>query len=736
MPAMFDRGAFMARFSEETAEHLANLERDLLRLEGGPPNKTLVDDMMREAHTMKGAASMMEFGEIATLSHDFEDSLLGMTSDGGTLDDASFETLFGMLDSLSTMLAASVRTVDPIAVDGTAASASSGDAPRSRADAIAAPTASAQSPTLAESGAVGVSKRRASWRAENANAPAAADVGSSSVRVGITKIDELVNLVGELVIGKTRLAERLARLEELASASRSSGARTSMSGAPSSPAGLGSVDGVGQLIDELRRATDSLAFTISQTQSSVMEVRMLPLQTVFSRFPRAVRDLAREEGKSVRLEMSGEETELDKTLLEQIRDPLMHIFRNAVGHGIESPLEREELGKSPTGMIELRAFCRGSQVIIEVQDDGRGIDSETVRSAALRKGLLTDADASRMTDSQALDLLFEPGFSTSDGVTELSGRGVGLDVVKSDISKLKGQIEISSEPGSGTTFTLRLPLTLAITSALYVEVDTDTYALPLDNIEETIRVERDSVKRIQGRDAICVRDEIIPLATLRDVLGIGDEAGAATPASMPVVVVRSGGHKLALGVDALGGRLDVVAKSLGTHLTHVKHVAGATLSGDGTVIPILDIPSIVRDAAEIRREQLARQVGDVRSRNRGKVLVVEDSVITRDLERSILQAANYEVEVASDGVEALNKLSGCRFDLVMTDVAMPRMGGIELIGRMRADEKLNTIPVIIISSQDREEDKRRGLEVGASAYLGKNSFDQMQLLDTVQRLVG
>ncbi len=532
-----------------------------------------------------------------------------------------------------------------------------------------------------------------------------------------------MNLVGELVIGKTRLDERLSRIEEVASASRGSEEQ-------------GSIEGVGQLIDELRRAADSLSFTISQTQSSVMEVRMLPLQTVFSRFPRAVRDLAREEGKSVRLEMSGEETELDKTLLERVRDPLMHIFRNAVGHGIESPLEREELGKSPTGMIALRAYCRGSQVIIEVQDDGRGIDSEAVRAAAIRNGLLTDSDVSRMTDSQVLDLLFEPGFSTNSGVTELSGRGVGLDVVKADISRLKGQIEISSEPGSGTTFTLRLPLTLAITSALYVEIGNDTYALPLDNIEETIRVERDSVKRIQGRDAISVRDEIIPLAALRDALGIGSDVVATSPESTPVVIVKSGGSKLALGVDALSGRLDVVAKSLGTHLSHVKHVAGATLSGDGKVIPILDIPSIVRDAADIRREQLVEAVGDSCSGSRGKVLVVEDSVITRDLERSILQAANYDVEVAADGVEALNKLSESAFDLVMTDVSMPRMGGVELIGRMRADERLSAIPVIIISSQDREEDKRRGLEVGANAYLGKNSFDQMQLLDTVQRLVG
>jgi len=728
MPAMFDRGAFMARFSEETAEHLANLERDLLRLEGGPTDKRLVEDMMREAHTMKGAASMMELGEIATLSHDFEDSLLAMTAGERTPDGGSFERLFGMLDSLSTMLAESVGAAEAGAericdASGESSSDESSEDSREVSDRATPPVVCAHNAVPAEPSGAGAQRRRASWRAESPNAPATSEVGSSSVRVGITKIDELVNLVGELVIGKTRLDERLARLEELASASRSCDEQSS-------------VEGVSQLIDELRRAADSLSFTISQTQGSVMEVRMLPLQTVFSRFPRAVRDLAREEGKSVRLEMSGEETELDKTLLERIRDPLMHIFRNAVGHGIESPLEREELGKSPTGMIALRAFCRGSQVIIEIQDDGRGIDSEAVRSAAVRKGLLTDSDASRMTESQVFDLVFEPGFSTNDGVTELSGRGVGLDVVKADISRLKGQIEISSEPGAGTTFTLRLPLTLAITSALYVKVGSDTYALPLDNIEETIRVERESVKRIQGRDAISVRDEIIPLATLRDALGIGSGAATKSPTSSPVVIVKSGGSKLALGVDALSGRLDVVAKSLGTHLTHVRHVAGATLSGDGTVIPILDIPSIVRDAAEIRREQVAEAVGDAWSGSRGKVLVVEDSVITRDLERSILQAANYEVEVAADGAEALNRLSEGDFDLVMTDISMPRMGGIELVGRMKADERLSAIPVIIISSQDREEDRRRGLEVGASAYLGKNSFDQMQLLDTVQRLVG
>lgn len=703
----FDKSAFMARFSEESAEHLANIERDLLKLETTPKDRALVESVMREAHTMKGAASMMGLEEIAKLSHDFEDSLLTMTGGDTPDDEVSFGRLFGMLDRIAQGLGA-----------------------RSAAANAGVPTPS-EPPGGTAAPVVPVD------RAPSADVPersvGADALHRESIRVEVSKLDELMNLAGELVIAKTRLDEKLNRVEGLLSEARG------IEGAPRGADGGRphvAAKRLGCLVDELRRDADGLSFTISQVQNRVMETRMLPLQVVFDRFPRAIRDLAREQGKSVRMVVTGEDTELDKTVLEQVKDPLMHLLRNAVGHGLESPLEREQQGKGATGTIELRAYCRGSQVVIEIEDDGRGIDGKAVRAAAVRLGIVGEADAERLSDTQAFDLLFEPGFTTRGGVSQLSGRGVGMDVVKADITRLKGQIEVSSAPGKGTRFVLSLPLTLAVTSVLLVKVGDGDFALPLDNIEETLRVRNDEVKRIQGRQAVCVRDEIIPLVSLREALNLGAAHGDLGERGLPAVIVRSGGVKLALAADGLEGRLDVVAKSLGSHLTHVRHVAGATLSGDGSVIPILDIPSLVRDAAVVCAPASRQVLSEDARPRRGAVLVVEDSVITRDLERSILRAANYDVDVASDGAEGLSMLAQREYSLVITDVSMPRMDGIEMIRYMRADKRCGDIPVIVISSKETDEERLRGMEAGASAYLGKRSFDQAQLLETVQRLIG
>lgn len=710
----FDRSAFMARFSEESAEHLANIERDLLKLESTPKDRALVESVMREAHTMKGAASMMGLEEIARLSHDFEGSLLTMTDGETPEEEVSFERLFGMLDRIAKGLGA-----------GCAAGSPNAAAPSEH------PVATAPSAPAASAGAF----ERATDTSERSVGADA--LHRESIRVEVSKLDELMNLAGELVIAKTRLDEKLSRVEALLSE-----ARGIESGPRVGPPGAGgarpheAAKRLGCLVDELRRDADGLSFTISQVQNRVMETRMLPLQVVFDRFPRAVRDLAREQGKSVRMVITGEDTELDKTVLEQIRDPLMHLLRNAVGHGLESPLEREQHGKSATGTIELRAYCRGSQVIIEIEDDGRGIDGKAVRAAATKMGVVSEADAERLSEAQTFDLLFEPGFTTRGDVSQLSGRGVGMDVVKADITRLKGQIEVSSVPGAGTRFVLSLPLTLAVTSVLIVKVGGVHFALPLDNIEETLRIGSDEIKRIQGRQAVCVRDEIIPLVSLREALELGGAHEDPGQRGLPAVVVRSGGTKLALAADALEGRLDVVAKSLGSHLVHVRHVAGATLSGDGSVIPILDIPSLVRDGAVVCVPPAKQALSEQPRPRRGAVLVVEDSVITRDLERSILRAANYDVDVAADGVEGLSMLAQREYGLVITDVSMPRMDGIEMIKRMRADRRTSDVPVIVISSKETDEERLRGMETGANAYLGKKSFDQVQLLETVQRLIG
>jgi len=725
----FDKSAFESRFREETTEHLARLEADLLELEKDAGNRKLLEDMMREAHTMKGAASMMGHGRIANLAHAIEDALSRIGKGEVEPDQRYFELLFKTLDSVKPLL---LGEGDGFADTQSAPVAPERPAPRSdegrvRDSGGGRSEPSSEGPSAAADGG-----------ADRATGgpPVGWSTPVESIRVDVRKLNQLMNLVGELVIGKIRLDQRRAELDGLVPDVEELYQRVRQAGDEQLTRLARTVaDGLSRGMEELHRAADEMGFVVSQMQGSVMAVRMLPLDVLFGRFPRAVRDLSKQLEKPVELRIAGGETELDKTVLERIQDPLMHIVRNAVGHGIEPVEERRKIGKPETGTIELTACCKGSQVIIEVADDGRGIDPEKVRSAAVEKGIVSAEEAEHLTEAQVLDLLFAPGFTTRDGVSELSGRGVGLDVVRENVTQLKGHIEVSSEVGKGTRFTIRLPLTLAVTSALLVRIRGETFALPLDNIEETMRMESGEVKRVEGREAICVRDEIIPLVALGDVLGIPEPVRAEERRYVPVVVVGTGQRKLAVAVDELAGKLDVVAKNLGDHLAKVEHIAGATLSGTGTVIPILDVPSLMSEASRLHgldRPLQARR----EERKRGSVLVVEDSVITRDLERSILEAADYEVDVAKDGADALNKLAQGRYQLVLTDISMPVMDGIEMIREMRKDARLSEIPVIVVSSQESEDDVRRGLEAGATAYLGKKTFDQTDLLDTVERLIG
>jgi two-component system chemotaxis sensor kinase CheA len=496
----------------------------------------------------------------------------------------------------------------------------------------------------------------------------------------------------------------------------------------------------GHLIEEFDRTADEIGFLTSQLQGSVLSVRMLPLDTLFAVFPRAVRDLAKELAKEVALEIHGEETELDKTMIEAIRDPLLHLLRNAVDHGMESPQERKRLGKPQIGRIDLRAYTRGSQVVIEVQDDGRGIDSKQIKAAAIRQGLLTQEEAQSLSDAEALDILYTPGFTTQTKVSMTSGRGVGLNVVRENVTNLKGLVELSSVLGQGTKFTLKLPLTLAVSLALFVEAYDEAFAIPLDHVLETLRVTQEAIKSVERREAISVRDEIIPLIRLGEVLGLerpkGSPNGPNDERETPVVIVGLAERKLAILVYSLKGKAEVVVKGLGDHLKKVAHIAGGTILGSGEIVLILDIPSLVRESSALPGLVKSLPGADANKRLLHSILVVEDSLITRDLEKSILESAGYKVGVAKDGLEALRNLSQDAYDLVITDISMPQMDGIELIAKMKQDKRLCLIPTIVLSSKESQEDKKRGLEAGASAYLAKSQFDQGELMKTIERLLG
>jgi two-component system chemotaxis sensor kinase CheA len=455
---------------------------------------------------------------------------------------------------------------------------------------------------------------------------------------------------------------------------------------------------------------------LDELQHAVLEMRTLPLDTITGPFPRAIRDVAAEQGKQVELEITGADTQLDRVLLEGMGEAIGHLLRNAVAHGIERPDERERAGKPKVGRLWLHAEPRGSQVAITVGDDGGGV-SAAVLAEAERRGSL-------------VDVLAAPGFSTADGVSDLAGRGVGLDAVKAQVESIGGTLDIETEPGRGTVVSLLLPVTLALLHVLIVQRGDQRYGLPLTSVAEAVAVER--VLTLGGRPSIEVRDARLPLADLARVLG---DSAPDLPAVPRALVVGTTGGRVALACDRVLGEETVLVKPLGAMLRAVPGYLGASVLGDGRIILIIDPSFAVRRGASA--VPVAAKGPGATERTAPTVLVVDDQFTVRELQRSILGAAGYRVEVACNGREALDTLArDPEVDLVVTDLQMPEMDGLTLLAAIRSDPNRSLLPVVVVTSRGTEEDRRRGAEAGADAYIVKDEFDQRALLATVEQLIG
>ncbi len=438
----------------------------------------------------------------------------------------------------------------------------------------------------------------------------------------------------------------------------------------------------------------------------------------------------------MQIEIKGGETELDKAIIDELRDPLLHILRNAVDHGIESPADRVKRNKPRVGTIFLNAYQQGQQVVIEVSDDGGGIDIEVVRKEAVKRNLITEENVWGLSEDQIYQFLFVPGFSTKSEVTEISGRGVGLDVVREKMLKLKGIVEVRSIWGKGAKFIMKVPLTLGITESLFAACGSETFALPVENVVETIRINPEEIRSVEGKEAITVRNQIMPLLRLNDIFGL-PQRGILEKKFFPVVVVQSVEKRIAILVDQLIGRQEIVRKNLGEPLKNIRGVSGATILGDGRVILILDIPQII-DSSEggiIKRPEIKGKP-PAQAKKRKTILLAEDALTTAMLEKNILESSGFSVVIARDGQEALEKSQQEKFDLVITDILMPKMYGFELTGRLKKDNLYKDVPIIIVTTRESDTDKRRGLEAGADAYILKSEFTSEGLLETIERLLG
>ncbi len=564
----------------------------------------------------------------------------------------------------------------------------------------AAPAAPAPAPTVASASA---SKPAASASgakpATNAPAPAQAGGGmEQTIRVEVKRLDNLMNLIGELVLGKNRLLKIYDDVEE-----RYEGEK---------------------FLEDLNQVVSSLSLVTTDIQLAVMKTRMQPIAKVFNKFPRMVRDLSRELNKQIDLEISGEETELDKSIVEEIGDPLVHIIRNSCDHGVEEPQDRLSKGKPEKGLIQLKAYNEGNHIVVEIVDDGAGMDPDALKSKAIERGILSEHEADAMSDKEAFGIIFRPGFSTAKKVTNVSGRGVGMDVVKTNIEKLHGTIDIESELGVGTTMKLKIPLTLAIIQSLLVGTQEEIYAIPLASVKETVRVPVDNIYTIEGKNVLRLRDEVLSLVRLSDLFGVKQVFEGSDQTY--VVVISVAESKLGIIVDNLIGQEEIVIKSLGNYLQSINGIAGGTIRGDGKVTLIIDVGVIMDMAKEVKVDIKASMQSEAKSAAKEKpsdyqVLIVDDSKMDRTIMQKALAPTGVTVTEATNGLEALNiiKSGEQNFDAVLIDIEMPKMDGYTLAGEIRKYSKYRNLPLIAVTSRTSKSDRLRGVEVGMTEYITK-----------------
>jgi two-component system chemotaxis sensor kinase CheA len=662
-------------FREEAAEHLDGMVSCLIAVEAGQASGEATDALFRHAHSIKGSAGMVGLQEAGAIANAIED-ILQRARETGALSPLLTEPLLHATDALRRAIAGE-RGIAPAAVKALAA-----ETPENGTW--------SENGTLAENGTSaesGTPEHQAVAPHEVAIDTPRDIARPRSIRVAAHRVDRMLDVVSETVLHHRRLEHML-------------------DGAPRPPD-----EAIEQEVDRGERLLDEL-------QETVLELRMVPLSSITSSLPRAVRDLAAAEGKQVDLEITGAETQLDRVLLDGMAEAINHLLRNAVAHGIELPDVRERAGKPRRGALKLHAEPCGGQVAIEVRDDGGGIAADAL-AEGVRRGSL-------------VDVLAEAGFTTAEGVNEIAGRGVGLDAVKRQVESVGGSLAIDTEPGGGTSTTLLLPATLALLRVLVVKRGGQRFGLPLASVTEVIAVEQ--VMMLGGRPSILVGEESLPLSDLAPVIGM---VAPDLPEISRALVVDATNGRLAVACEEAIVEQEVVVKPLGRSLAGVSGYLGAAILGDGAVVLVLDPAYLVRQAPHASAAIRTGAAAALMARQAPKVLVVDDQFTVRELQRSILRTAGYRVEVACDGREALDALGATGdFDIVVTDLQMPEMDGLALLGAIRADPDRSSLPVIVVTSRGSDEDRKRGAQAGADAYIVKDEFDQQALLEAVKRLVG
>ncbi len=738
------RQKLLPRFREMTADRVEKVTSVLLQLERGAASSEQQEELARELHTLKGEARMMGFAAISAVVHATEDLLKGC---GATPSRDQAQALLETCDAVLAMLDQPAE-VGPASEALVARLNGLAGAPALRATPTTTTTPTpgttpAPDPPPADPQAALTPRRRAEDAARtSARLELRGDKVQASIRVDVDRLDEIAAIAGDVLVEGARANRRARDLEGLFSRWNRVSDRVVALAEKLRHDGFGdkSVERLEGDVHLLR--SDTFRFSrihseavqgaraqFTQLAERIGSARLIPLSGVLAGFPRAAREMAREQEKELDCEVSGGENGVDKAILLSLNDPLVHLLRNSVDHGVETPAERAAAGKPAVARLTITARTDGNLLALVVEDDGRGITPQKIRAAAVARGVIGEQQAASLSARAALDLIFLPGFSTREQAGETSGRGVGLDVVRRKVTALGGSVTVESEPGQWTRFTLRMPQSLSLMKVLLVRIDEDIYGLPAVDVDSVGRLDPTDVAEVAGIRAVRYRDKLLPLVALGPLLSLNGGPRHPRPT---VAYVLHGDEGAAVVVDGLFGEREVAVKAPGAFLKGMRFVTGAAALEDGRVALLLSTPDLIGAARRLASPAMSRG----RDRRRLRILLVDDSAIAREAEAALLRSLGHEVDEAVDGEDGWQRLQGGGYQVLVTDVQMPVLDGIDLTRRVKAMPRFHKLPILILSSLSAPEERRRGVDAGADAYMVKGELDGEALAGTLERLCG
>ncbi|HUU30034.1 MAG TPA: hybrid sensor histidine kinase/response regulator [archaeon] len=788
----------MAAFKLEAEEHLKTISSGLLDLEKTPqPEKriTIIETIFRETHSLKGAARSVNMTVIESVCRSLESIFSAWKRRNISLSPEQFDILYQALDTIKKLLSSPeeeqtgiselLEQIDRLAAGESAKTPDSTALPPEDEAPPAPESYRASSPEPAKPEKKKPEKTKEKEKpspietAPGTHAPLPQDYLSAkekpapteTVRISAAELDSILRQIEEMPAVKLATGQRAVEIRDALATidlwkkewgkeypriqmirklpdkepGKKEPGQTSFQTARLLKFldwNLAYIKSLENRLTALERSAEqdyrALSGMVEHLLEDMQRVLMLPFSSLLEIFPKLVRDLSRDQSKEVKLEIKGGEVKVDRRIMEEMKVPLIHLVRNCIDHGIEKPRERERKKKTPSGLVVIAiSHLKSNQIEILVSDDGAGIDLERVKNAAVKRRVILEKKGRQLDNKELLGLIFESGVSTSPIITDISGRGLGLAIVREKIERLGGLISVETAPGKGTSFRLLLPITLATFRGVLVEANEQLFVVPTANVERSVRIKKEEIKTVENRETVHLDGRTISLVRLGEVLGLPHKMNAEdNSGSVLLLVLGNAGKSIAFSVDKILNEQEVLIKSLVRQLTRVRNISGATVLGSGRVVPILNVPDLMKSAVKVTASPFAAAAGAKEAVEKKKsVLVVEDSITARMLIKNILEMAGYQVKAAVDGVDAFTILRTEGFDLVVSDIDMPRMNGIELTSRIRSDKKLAELPVVLVTALESREDRERGIDVGANAYIVKSSFDQSNLLEVVRRLI-